>query len=47
VRAFVCPVCNNFFTPFEAGRCRNCHAALGLAHYLHITDTINTSREAT
>ena len=28
VRAFACPVCNNF-TQFEAARCRNCHAALG------------------
>lgn len=29
VRAFACPVCNDF-TPFEAERCPNCLAALGL-----------------
>jgi hypothetical protein len=29
VRAFACPVCNGF-TPFEAGRCPNCQAAVGL-----------------
>ena len=29
VRAFACPVCNNF-TAFEAARCRNCHADVGL-----------------
>ncbi len=29
MRAFACPVCNNF-TAFEAARCRNCHADVGL-----------------
>jgi hypothetical protein len=29
VRAFACPVCNDY-TPFEADRCHNCRAALGL-----------------
>jgi hypothetical protein len=29
VRAFACPVCNNF-TAFEAARCGNCHADVGL-----------------
>ena len=29
VRAFACPVCNNF-TPFEADRCQACQAAVGL-----------------
>jgi hypothetical protein len=29
VRAFACPVCYDF-TPFEADRCDNCRAALGL-----------------
>ena len=29
VRAFACPVCHSF-TPFEADRCGDCGAALGL-----------------
>jgi hypothetical protein len=29
VRAFACPVCNNF-TPFEADRCLTCHAGIAL-----------------
>ena len=29
MRAFACPVCNNF-TPFEADRCLTCHAGIGL-----------------
>jgi hypothetical protein len=29
MRAFACPVCNNF-TPFEEHRCPNCQATVGL-----------------
>jgi hypothetical protein len=29
VRAFACPVCNNF-TPFESDQCLNCQAHVGL-----------------
>jgi hypothetical protein len=29
MRAFACPVCNNF-TPFESDRCPNCQASVGL-----------------